>query len=82
MKNKIIWFLILIFLILVLVWWYIITKNKEIKSTTKLNNIKTKEEIKIPKEKTKEEIKKEIIINKINDYKKNIASKWLIIILK
>ena len=75
MKNKIIFLLFLI--IIIIVWLYIYTYNQQ---NIKNENIVKIEEIPIEvKIKTEEEIKKEEIQNKIIDFKKIVASKWLII---
>ena len=78
MKNKIIWVLLVIFTIFIIVWFYIYYEKQNNIDNKKIvvNNIKT---IEINEEKTLEEIKKEEITNKINNFKKAVASKWLIV---
>lgn len=72
MKNKIITFILLIFIIFAIVWWYIYLNKKTENKKTVEENILTHEE--------KEELaKKQEITDKINGFKKNVASKWLII---
>ena len=80
MKNKIIWIFLLFFTISAIAWLYIYQeKQNSIEDTENwLITIEPKIESSV-NEKTPEETKKEEITNKINNFKKAVASKWLIV---